>query len=471
MIFSLSYNYLKWLSLALLAIFMALYIKKNYNDEKAGLQKEVGYLFVNAVKDLEGSLLNDIVFKHTANFKSIKSDSLKILTFIGDSDSSVKKEKFNIKISADQNIKLNEVHGAISMIMDVRLDSNDQNLCIDTLSRKNIVFQDLADKFADNLKKANIEIDYNVLKTTSRDTSALNRNIVASASYLDIVSGDKYDVVVNSFKNNLIWKIIPETLFALLVFGMIWLAFYMLQKSMLKENKLMEAKNDFMQNMTHELKTPIATASVALEALTDFNAINDAGKRDEYIQMSKVELKRLSYIVDKVLSLQTMDKEIINLYLEKVNLLELVDEILNAMKIQFSKKGIALEKNIDLEEVEIYTDKSLLTGILHNLLDNACKYSVNPHAKIKISISNQGSNIKIDVADNGLGIEKENLSKIFQKFYRVPNGNIHTIKGHGLGLSFVEQAVKTLGGTIEVESEPNHFTIFSFLLPLKKIND
>lgn len=450
---------------------MALYLEKNYNDEKTALQKEVGYLFVNAVKDLEGSLLNDIVFKHTSNFKSIKSDSLKIMTFIGDTDSSVNKEKFNIKISADQNIRLNEVHGAISMIMDVRLDSNNQNFCFDTIPRKNIVFQDLEKKFAGNLKKANIEIDYKIMKTSSKDTLKLNKNFATSGTYFDVVSGDKYDVIINSYKKSLLWKIIPETLFAFLVFGMIWFAFYMLQKSMLKENKLMEAKNDFMQNMTHELKTPIATASVALEALTDFNAINDANKRDEYIQMSKVELKRLAFIVDKVLSLQTMDKEITNVYFEKVNIPELVDEILNAMRIQFSKKEIDLKKNIDLEKDEIYTDKSLLTGILYNLLDNACKYNVKPQAKVEISISNQGSNIMIEVQDNGLGIEKENLSKIFQKFYRVPNGNIHTIKGHGLGLSFVEQAVKTLSGTIEVESVPNQFTKFSILLPLNTIND
>lgn len=236
--------------------------------------------------------------------------------------------------------------------------------------------------------------------------------------------------------------------------------------TILKQKKLSIIKNDFINNMTHELKTPISTISLAAEALADPEISNNSSFRSNYLNMIKDENKRLAMMVENVLKSALWDKPDFNLNYETVNIQDIIQDIINSLSLQVQVKGGKIENNFFAQNAFIEADRVHITNLFFNLIDNAIKYT-NKSPEIIVETTSDDNYLKISVKDNGIGITKENQKKIFDKFYRVPTGNIHNVKGFGLGLSYVKAIVEKHKGFINVKSEINKGSCFEVVLPIK----
>jgi two-component system, OmpR family, phosphate regulon sensor histidine kinase PhoR len=233
----------------------------------------------------------------------------------------------------------------------------------------------------------------------------------------------------------------------------------------LRQSRVDEIKNDFISNMTHELKTPISTISLAGEMLSDKSIMKTPEAVDRYVGMIRQENMRLSTLVESILQTSILEKGKFQLKKVSVNIHDIIKQGLenNRMILDQKKGGMKLELNAT--NFVIQGDKTHLTNIIYNLMDNAIKYS-KEHPQIVILTENNNQNLKIAVKDNGIGIPKEHLKKIFDKFYRVPTGNVHNVKGFGLGLSYVKAIVEKHQGEVWAESEFGKGSTIFVILPI-----
>lgn len=231
-----------------------------------------------------------------------------------------------------------------------------------------------------------------------------------------------------------------------------------------RQKQLSEIKNDFVNNMTHELKTPISTISLACQALSDKEISQNQNMSSRYITMIDQENKRLGMLVENVLQSSLFDKGEFDLKIESVCIQDVVDEVISKIRIQVEEKGGEIVTDYPKERLMLDGDKIHLTNVVSNLLDNANKYC-NEIPKIVISVHTTQESAVLKVKDNGIGISKENQKKIFEKLYRVPTGNLHNAKGFGLGLNYVDSVVSKHGGSVTVESELGEGSTFIVKLP------
>ncbi len=232
----------------------------------------------------------------------------------------------------------------------------------------------------------------------------------------------------------------------------------------LKQKRLSEVKTDFINNMTHELKTPISTIGLSSDVLLNKDIHKDPKRIHRYAQIIKAENNRLENQVERVLQLAKLDKGEINLKKETINIEQLVNESVEVFRLYAEQNGGSITTSFNLQNNKINADKVHLTNIIHNLLDNANKYSPeNPTIEVKVFTLNNG--ISVTITDNGKGINKEQKRLVFDKFYRVPTGSVHDVKGFGLGLYYVKKIINQHGGKIVVESELNKGSKFTFWLP------
>ena len=243
-------------------------------------------------------------------------------------------------------------------------------------------------------------------------------------------------------------------------------AFYFTVNTIYKQKQLSEIKNDFINNMTHELKTPISTIQLACEALTDSD-MNSPESQGTFIEMIKDENARLKGLVDTVLKTAILDKGQVKLNEEPINLLDVLNRVKDNFSLKISQLGGEIKIENDLPELIFEGDKQHMTNVFQNLIDNAIKYSTEI-PKITISTLKTIDKYIVNVTDNGIGISKENLDKIFEKLYRVPTGDLHNVKGFGLGLNYVKSIVELHGGNITVKSTKYKGSSFIITLPLNK---
>jgi two-component system, OmpR family, phosphate regulon sensor histidine kinase PhoR len=233
-----------------------------------------------------------------------------------------------------------------------------------------------------------------------------------------------------------------------------------------RQKRLSLVKTDFINNMTHELKTPISTISLASQLLGDPNVPNE-NKNIEYLsKLILDESKRLGLQVEKVLQMAVFDRTQIKLRIKRININDLIDNVLNNFNIQVKSRNGHVIKELNASDPFINVDEVHITNVIYNLLDNAVKYCVEEPI-INISTRNNNDGVIVDIKDNGIGISKENLQKIFDQFYRVPTGNIHNVKGFGMGLNYVRKIVLEHKGNVTVESKPGQGSTFSVHLPFK----
>ncbi|HXH17623.1 MAG TPA: HAMP domain-containing sensor histidine kinase [Chitinophagales bacterium] len=231
-----------------------------------------------------------------------------------------------------------------------------------------------------------------------------------------------------------------------------------------RQKKLSDMKTDFVNNMTHELKTPISTISLASEMLRDQTVAADSQRIQKYASVIHDENKRLASHVEKVLQMAVIDRGEHKLKLSLVNLHDLVQKALDKMSLQLEERAGSLQTNLLAANPHAYVDESHFTNIITNLLDNAIKYS-KEKPEITVSTSDYSDGVLISVADKGIGMSKDAQKRVFEKFYRVPTGNVHNVKGFGLGLSYVKAMVEAHGGSVKLRSELNKGTVFEIFIP------
>lgn len=241
--------------------------------------------------------------------------------------------------------------------------------------------------------------------------------------------------------------------------------FYIAANTIVKQKKLADIKTDFINNMTHELKTPVSTISLACEMLQDRTVQTMPSMFDRYLKVIQDENRRLGQQVERVLQTALLDKGEVKLSLDLVNIHEVIEKALNNIGVQIEQKNGTVDLELEADNPMIEADEVHLTNVIFNLLDNANKYSpVNP--EISIETRNTEDGLVVRVADKGIGMSKESLKHIFEKFYRVPTGNLHDVKGFGLGLSYVKKMVEVHCGNIWVESHLGKGSIFEITLPM-----
>ncbi len=271
------------------------------------------------------------------------------------------------------------------------------------------------------------------------------------------INGGVYEnipaVTVSKYAGYIIGRIFPQILFALFLLVLSGTALMFSYRSFRKQMQLNILRADFISNITHELKTPVSTAKVALEALQTFDMKKDADVADKYLKMVSLEMNRLDALTNRVLSHSKLETHGMVLRLEKVNLQELVQSVLSKLEAQLaeSKASASFEKKTNQSHILI--DPFYIEHVIINLIDNSLKYAA-PNPKIIISIEEDSKYTNVMVDDNGPGIPNEYLSKVFENFFRVPKGDTHNVKGHGLGLSFALMVMKQHKGKIEVKNLP-----------------
>jgi signal transduction histidine kinase len=260
------------------------------------------------------------------------------------------------------------------------------------------------------------------------------------------------------------WLMIATTLaFILIILTSFGASFFII----FRQKKIDQLKNDFINNMTHEFKTPVATISLASQMLKDEDVINNTTRTRRYADMIEEENKRLSGHIENVLQAARFDRGDFKLKIEKLDMHDLLEDIVSSLQFRVENEGGTITHDFNAQRWEIQGDKFHLTNGVYNIIENALKYRKDDAPEIKVSTTSNAKGITIAVQDNGIGISKENQKMIFEKFYRVPTGNIHNVKGFGLGLSYVKIIVDAHNGTISVNSELGKGSRFEVFLPFE----
>jgi two-component system phosphate regulon sensor histidine kinase PhoR len=256
------------------------------------------------------------------------------------------------------------------------------------------------------------------------------------------------------------WLLIASFLFSLIILTTFSLSVFYI----LRQKKISEMKSDFINNMTHEFKTPIATISVATDSILNEKVLSDTDKIKYFTGMIKKENARMNRQVEDILTIARLDKKDFEFTWEAVDVHELIDDAIQGIKLQIEKRGGDIKTSLQAVNSMATTDKMHCTNVIYNLLDNANKYSAES-PEIIISTKNRNNGIILSVEDRGIGMSKTVQSKIFERFYRQASGNIHNVKGFGLGLSYVKAVLEANHGTISVQSEPGNGSRFDVFLP------
>jgi two-component system phosphate regulon sensor histidine kinase PhoR len=249
---------------------------------------------------------------------------------------------------------------------------------------------------------------------------------------------------------------------------LIW-SFYYITRNIYRQKKLDEMKNDFINNMTHEFKTPVSTISLACEALHDKDVEKSTDVVDDYLKIIEQENKRLGQLAEQILQTAVIDKGHLYLYFETVNFHDLIRMIVENYQPAIDQHSGKIATKLLAADPEVLGDKTHLYNMVSNLVDNAIKYS-DKMPDIEMITRDDDNSLTFSIQDRGVGISKANQKKIFQKLYRVPTGNIHNVKGFGLGLSYVKYVVERHSGNIRVESEPNKGSRFIITLSRNPLN-
>ncbi|HSU49514.1 MAG TPA: HAMP domain-containing sensor histidine kinase [Segetibacter sp.] len=272
-------------------------------------------------------------------------------------------------------------------------------------------------------------------------------------------------VIIPNFKiqvlESMLWKVIFAVVFTLIIVT----AFGVTVQALLRQKKLSEIKTDFINNMTHEFKTPLATISLAVDALRNERVLSQPEKMSYFSGIIKEENKRMNKHVETILQAALLDKQELKLDMNKVHAHLLIQSALNNYQLQIQDKEGKVELKFDAQNDEIIADENHFTNLLSNLFDNAIKYS-KENLVLKVTTCNTSKNLQIKIQDNGIGMNKETVKRVFEKFYRAHTGNLHNVKGFGLGMSYVKTVIDVHKGRIKVDSTLGKGTCFTVEVPL-----
>lgn len=307
---------------------------------------------------------------------------------------------------------------------------------------------------------------YHKNQNTKENLSELYNSEFSANLFPADIFGSPYRVSVffPNQKSYVIGKMWGVLLISLLIMAGLTYAFYFTIKTIYDQKRLSQIKNDFIGNMTHELKTPISTISLACEALSDKDIRSTEMQRSNFVRMINEENKRLGVLVENVLQTAIIDRGELKFKFEELSIHDIIKKAANNIAIQIESKSGDLNLNLDAKNDRVHGDKVHITNVVYNLLDNANKYSPEK-PQITIATANTEEGISIKIQDNGIGISREDQKRIFDKLYRVPTGNIHNVKGFGLGLSYVKAVTEKHEGQINVDSAMGKGSTFELEIP------
>ena len=470
---------IKWLGVLMgitilgITAFQVYWLQDTYEREKKTLEIRSNMTFRETVHSLQATKLHlDNILADTAKALNGASFSKKVIKKGGNDNLSPRQKMIALADVLKKRSKLPKVSKADLKLKDSSWASNlqyNKSRIIDFLyevdsMQDTLSVDEIKASFATRMEEQSMMVPFFITKFNKEKEDEERVYNEVNIGFSNPVT---YRVELGDTSAYLLRRIATSILLSLFIVGFTTLSFVLLYRNLLKQRKLTSIKNEFISNITHELKTPIATVSVAIEALRTFNANIDTQRTKEYLDISANELLRLSLLVDKVLKLSMFEKKEVDLKYEPLDMENLIEEVTSSMRLQFEKHkadvSIETEGNTHLEG-----DRLHLVSVLYNLLDNALKYSPNnPQICIKAMCGN--NKIKLSVADNGIGIPDEYKEKVFEKFFRVPTGNLHNAKGYGLGLSYVAQVVQKHKGNIRVESVQNRGSKFIINLPKQQV--
>ena len=345
------------------------------------------------------------------------------------------------------------------------VEKNYANKIFISIKKDSINTKALNAVFDSELKRKNIAIKYAYTYKKENNFQQTFGNVKDKSLTLSTISKTNYlkktDSLLIHFSNPILLvlkrSLVEILLSFLLSLSVVFCLLYLL-KIINKQKKIDEIKNDLISNITHEFKTPITTISTAIEGIKAFNDKNDTEKTNRYLDISDSQLKKLQVMVEKLLETATLEKDELKLHNEKVDLVKLISNLVERFKLTETEKNI--EFCSDVKELNYYLDEFHFENTISNCIDNAIKYGGN---EIKISIFKSDKNTFIAIEDNGNPIDKKEQTKIFDKFYRVPNGNIHNVKGFGIGLYYSKKIIEKMNGKLELIC--NKSTLFKITLP------
>ncbi|MCB0546307.1 MAG: GHKL domain-containing protein [Phaeodactylibacter sp.] len=468
-------------SILLLLAFQAFWLHKVYEEQYELLQKESSRLFAKAVVNVQDSILQNWLSTQLSS----RSDSVH-LTFMHLEEEGIKPHIVErrdtriilrdstgshfpdngqkmIKVVADSFDRQAWLPGFLqSVILKVQVEDSTGILSIAGIDSTQ-VNERIAEVFGDSLERSLARLPFTILGDGERPPDG-NYYLATQEAPGILPLVDSYQAFLFRYVPFLLQRIAPQILFALLLSSLTITAFLLIYRNLQQQQRLAEMRSGLISNITHELKTPIATVSVAMEALENFNALNNPERTREYLNISRSELNRLSILVDKVLKMAAFEQQGMEIQPETLDLRLLTEETLSYLKVHFDKAGAQVQLAVEGGDFTLEADRIHLTNVIYNLIDNALKYSTE-QPRIELYLQNGQDRIQLSVQDSGLGIPPEYHGRIFDKFFRVPRGDEHDIKGYGLGLSYVAKVMEKHQGTIDVQSRPGAGSRFTITLP------
>ncbi len=441
-------------SLILLVTLQVFWLRSVYYDEQQRLSKDLHSLFREVVFSMSDSL-----FKK--NIKALPSaqdiarieikDSLKIFTSPGHFNNKIAVSDTNMQVVVFAQSGKDSLADFIKPLTEKIQNSKGRRAFSINITGEQLNEKELNKKFAVALEKADYPILFSLhpMKRQIQFPPRLPR-MRDEQTVFTPAGGFKADFT--SMSGYILKRMLPQILFSLFLTALTAISFWMMFRNIRAQQRLAELKNDFISNMTHELKTPVTTVGVALEALKNFKGLENPQLTQEYLTIAQNELSRLSLLTDKILKTSVFENRGVDFEPEAVDLEKIVEQTTQSLKLIFEKSKASVEIQKEGSDFTLKGGVIHLTNVVYNLLDNALKYSPeNP--RIRIHLKETTDSVILSIQDQGVGIAPEFKKKIFEKFFRVPTGDVHTVKGYGLGLSYVDAVVKAHNSTIEVDSE------------------
>lgn len=451
-------------SIVLLLALQVFWLDKAYESERENFQKQTHLLFRNVIFDMSDSLL----FK---SIKPVKGDSGGTIVYFSNDTSKVhsnmRVKSVRIRDTSNVTVLIKSTSDRDSvdlflkpLVSHIRNHRSEKKFSI-RLSPDSLHKKDIEAKFQKALASSGILVPFDI--TVGNPVFPPSHQPLNSDPVIYSPTGS-FRVDFPDLKYVVLKRIAPQILFSVFLTLLTVASFAILYRSMRLQQRLMDLKNDFISNVAHELKTPVTTVGVALEALKNFKGLENPKLTEEYLDIAQKELSRLSILTDKILKTAIFENKGVDFQPEEVAFDQLVEEVLASMKLVFEKQNVQISFTKEGEGFEMMGGPVHLTSVIYNLLENAIKYS-SSHPQIQLLLKADPHSIIFSIRDNGIGIPTEYQKKIFEKFARVPTGDVHTIKGYGLGLNYVDQVVKAHKGKIEVESKPGAGSKFTITFP------
>jgi len=475
-------------SILLLLILQFFWLRGSYEKAFLDLRRESNVLLRNTILALRDSAFIkniETVSKDTVGFQGKRARALPPDSVIKYFNLQEKNSTIQVFISSNASNSRDSISAALKPMVNqfhlgkfygqnsfiVRLGPDTlnidsvQHIYKTTLAKADIYLPFKMKLFKDDL--SNLPRRNRFIEEGEHDEGPRKHNAFSDSLNTDFVRINplyRYAASLGDVRSYLLREITPQILFSLFLMLVTSGAFALLYRSIRSQQRLMELKNDFISNMTHELKTPIATVSVALEALKSFNGIDNPKLTAEYLDIAQHELNRLTLLTDKVLKTSLFENRAEDFFPEQVDLEKLVGQVLRAMRLVFEKQNASVVFEKEGTDFIINGSEVHLTNVIYNLLDNALKYSLSTPL-LAITLKREQDKIMLSVKDNGIGIAPEFQNKIFEKFFRIPSGDVHNTKGYGLGLNYVDNVIKSHNGKIKVKSEEGRGSTFIITLP------